>query len=293
MSPSPNVWLQAARPATLPAIVGPVLVGAAAGIAVGAFRPLVFTATLAAALLIQVGSNLANDVSDFERGVDAPGRLGPRRVTQSGQVTPVQMRRALAVVFGAAAVLGLYLAWVGGWPIVVVGMVSIVAAITYTGGPWPFGYHGLGDLFVFLFFGLVAVVGTCYLQTGAVSALAVAAALAPSCTVTAILVINNLRDIHTDEATGKRTLAVILGDRLTRIEYAVLMLAPFALVTVLAAAGVFSWWTLLVWIALSPVVIPVRRVLKGESGRDLNLTLKRTAQLHLLVSLLLAVGVSL
>ncbi len=225
MTVSPGrAWLLAARPATLPAAAVPVLVGTMAAASQGApLRSLVFAVTLASALLIQVGTNFANDYSDFHRGADHEGRLGPVRVTQSGLLSQAAVRRGIVTAFGAAALLGLYLAWVGGWPIVIIGVLSILCGLAYTGGPWPFGYHGLGDLFVFIFFGLVAVSGSAYLQSGQWSRLALAAAVPIGLLVTDVLVVNNLRDIGTDAAAGKRTLAVRIGARGARVQYVVLM----------------------------------------------------------------------
>ncbi len=288
-----QVWLMAARPATLPAAVAPVLVGLGAALHQRDFRPLAFVATLVAALLLQVGTNLANDVSDFERGADARGRLGPPRVTQSGLATPVQVRLAMLGVFAAAALIGVYLATVGGWPIIAIGAASIVAGLAYTGGPWPYGYHALGDAFVFVFFGLVAVTGTAYLKSDEWTGLALAASLPMACTVTAILVVNNLRDIETDRRAGKRTLAVALGAPLTRAEYALLMLASYALVAALTIAGVLPWAAWLAWLTLPVALALVRRVAGGAAGPGLNIVLRRTSQLHLALGVLLAIGLAL
>lgn len=282
-------WLLAVRPATLTAAVAPVLVGAAAAGAEGQFRGLVFAATLGAALLIQAGTNLANDLFDFERGADTEDRLGPPRVTQQGLMSPAQVRAATYAAFGAAAAIGAYLALVGGWPILAIGVASIAAGLAYTGGPWPLGYHGLGDAFVFIFFGLAAVVGTYYLQTDEVSAIAAASAVPVGLTVTAILVVNNLRDIETDREAGKRTLAVRLGDRPTRWQYVVLVLGAYAALPGLVAAGAGPR------VAIAALSLPMaiglsRTVLSGASGRDLNPVLKRTARLHLAFGALLAVG---
>lgn len=292
ISSRPSVWanwLLAVRPATLTAAVAPVLVGAAAASAEGEFRPLVFAATMTAALLIQAGTNLANDLSDFERGADSEDRLGPPRVTQQGLISPAQVRAATYLVFGAAAIIGLYLALVGGWPILALGVVSIAAGLAYTGGPWPLGYHGLGDVFVFIFFGMAAVLGTYYLQTDEISAVAAAASVPVGLTVTAILVVNNLRDIETDLRAGKRTLATRLGDRPTRWQYFLLVLGAYAALPVLIAAGAG------VGVVLAALSLPLaiglcRSVLSGTAGRDLNPVLKRTAQLHLAFGVLLALG---
>jgi 1,4-dihydroxy-2-naphthoate octaprenyltransferase len=214
-----QVWMLAARPKTLPAAAAPVIVGSAAAFVDGAFQPLPALAALLAALLLQIGANLANDVFDFHKGADTQERLGPVRVTQSGMLSPEQVMGGMWVTFGLAALLGLYLAWVGGWPIILIGVASIAAAILYTGGPFPFGYYGLGDLFVFIFFGLVAVCGTYYIQVAALTPLAIWSSIPMGLLITAILVVNNLRDIDTDRQAGKRTLAVRLGTEGARWEY--------------------------------------------------------------------------
>ncbi len=285
-----RLWLMAARPATLPASITPVLVGTAAGVHDGAFALLPFLSALIAAVLIQVGANLANDLFDFEKGADTGQRLGPPRVTQSGLASPRQVRVAMLLTFGAAVLIGLYLITIGGWPILAIGVLCIAAGVAYTGGPWPLGYHGLGDLFVFLFFGLVAVTGSTYLQTGAFSATAFDAALPVGCTVTAILVVNNLRDIETDRRANKRTLAVRLGAPLTRAQYALLLLLPYLLVTGFVVRGVFPRACLLVWLTLPLAASLLRTVGSGIGGRALNAVLKGTGQLHLFFGIAMAGG---
>src|SRR5215208_496651 len=204
-----RAWILAARPATLPAAVVPVLVGAAAALSEGAqFRGKIFLMTLICALLIQIGTNFANDYSDFVRGADHENRLGPVRVTQSGLIPKESVKRGVFIAFGLAVLIGAYLAWIGGWPIIAIGAFSILSGLAYTGGPFPLGYHGLGDVFVFIFFGIVAVTGTAYLQLGRWDPLAFSAAVAIGALTTDILVVNNLRDLPTDRNAGKRTLAV-------------------------------------------------------------------------------------
>lgn len=283
-------WLTAVRPATLLAAVAPVLVGAAAaGSVEERFRPLVFAATLAAAVLLQIGTNLANDLFDFERGADTAERLGPPRVTQSGLIPPERVRLGMFLAFGAALAIGVYLLFAGGWPILVIGVLSIVAGVAYTGGPWPLGYHGLGDLMVFVFFGLVAVVGTYYLQAETVSATAFLVAVPVGLLVTAILVVNNLRDIETDRRAGKRTLAVRLGERATRVQYVLLVLVPYACVPALLLVDT-SIWVGLAWLTLPIALMLSRGVLLGATGTGLNAVLKRTAQLDFAFGALLALG---
>lgn len=289
-----RAWLLASRPATLPAAAVPVLVGAAAAINEGAtFRPVVFAVTLVCALLIQIGTNFANDYSDFHRGADHEGRLGPTRVTQSGLITQAGVRRGIVVAFGLATLLGLWLALIGGWPIIVIGVLSIIAGLAYTGGPFPFGYHGLGDLFVFAFFGVIAVTGTAFLQTGAWSALALTLSVPIGLLITNILVINNLRDIPTDREANKRTLAVRLGDRATRTQYALFAGAAYATPLALAIADTSHRWLMLTWLTLPLAIRLTQTVLRGTAGRDLNPVLKRTGQLLLLFGILLATGAAL
>jgi 1,4-dihydroxy-2-naphthoate polyprenyltransferase len=283
-----RVWLLAARPATLPAAVVPVLVGTAAAVHDGYFALWPFLAALVAAVCIQIGANLANDVFDFEKGADTAQRLGPPRVTQGGLASPRQVRMAMLLSFGLAALFGLYLIAVGGWPILAIGVCCIAAAVAYTGGPWPLGYHGLGDLMVFIFFGLVAVGGSYYVQAAGATLVTLITAVAVGCPVTAILVVNNLRDIETDRTAGKHTLAVRLGARLTRMEYTLLIVAPYVLIGVCAFWGFLPRATWLVWLTLPKARTLARTVLAGATGVRLNLVLKETAQLHLFVGVLLA-----
>lgn len=282
-------WLTALRPATLSAAIAPVLVGAGLAAGDGRFRPLAFIATLTAAALIQIGTNLANDLFDYERGADTADRLGPPRVSQTGLLPPEQVRAAAFLSFAAAAIFGLYLVLVGGWPILAIGLASIASGLAYTGGPWPLGYHGLGDLFVFVFFGLVAVTGTYYLQTDEVIGLALATSLPVAFTVTAILVVNNLRDIITDRRAGKITLAVRLGDRGTRLQYVLLMGGAYGALPGLVLLGASPW------VGLAALTLPIalhlcRSVLFGTEGRALNQVLQQTALLHLAFGCLLALG---
>jgi 1,4-dihydroxy-2-naphthoate polyprenyltransferase len=289
MAPSgARIWLLAARPATLPAAIVPVLVGSAAALH-GTFivheRPLL--ATLLTALLIQIGTNFANDVFDFRRGADTPDRLGPLRVTQGGLVSARQVLLATYVTFGLALVVGLYLVRIGGWPILLIGVVCLLAGLGYTGGPWPFGYHGLGDVVCFIFFGVLAVLGTAYLQTPRITPLDLWASIPVGCLVTAILIVNNLRDIDTDRRVGKMTLAVRLGRRGTRLEYLVCVAVAYVVVLGLGLSGmVGAWW----WLALLslPLAVWLVRYVNRTEGRGLNQALKRTGQLHLLFGVLFA-----
>ncbi|MEA2536827.1 MAG: 1,4-dihydroxy-2-naphthoate polyprenyltransferase [Chloroflexota bacterium] len=285
-----GAWLVAIRPATLPAAVGPVLVGLAVAVALGVFRPLPAVAALAVAVLLQVAANLANDLFDFRSGADTPERLGPPRAAALGLLTERELGAGIALVLGLAGLVGLYLATVGGPPILVLGLLAVVSAVAYTGGPWPYGYHGLGELFVFGFFGLVAVAGTTYLQTGRLEPLALAAAIPMGALVTAILVVNNLRDIETDRRAGKRTLAVRLGERATVLEYVLLLAVAYATPVVVVGLG---WASLLALLPLASVLLAVplaRTVASGGDPRRLNPVLRGSARLSLFFAALFAIG---
>lgn len=287
-----RVWWLAIRPNTLPAAIAPVVAGLGAAAAGGAIAWGPAVGCLAVALLLQVAANLANDLADFRSGADAADRMGPLRVAAGGLVTPRSLAVATAIVVGCAGLVGLYLVSVGGVVLLVVGALAIVAALLYTGGPWPYGYHGLGEVFVFVFFGLVAVGGTVYLQAGAVGALAVLVAVAMGCLATAILVVNNLRDVESDRRAGKRTLAVILGPRFARLEYASL-LAVAAAMPVAAWVTGLSGPTALLALLAAPLALPLLRTVLGDGDpRRLNPVLKGTARLELVVAVLLAVGLA-
>lgn len=290
-SRSIHAWILAGRPRTLPASVAPVIVGSAVAAHEAALHLPAVAAALLAALLIQIGSNLANDLGDYYRGADMPGRVGPTRVTSAGLLTPRQVQRGMLAVFGAAALCGLYLIALGGWPILAAGVLAIAAAVTYTIGPWPFGYYGLGDLAVFLFFGLVAVVGTAYVQTHSVTPLALAAAVPMGCLVTAILVVNNLRDIATDRAAGKRTLAVRLGSRGTQIEYMALLVVAYVVPILLWPGFGLKPWVLLPLLTL-PLAVRLARDILTVSGAALNRALAGTARLAVWFALAFAVGIA-
>ena len=285
-------WILAIRPATLPAAVTPVLVGTAAAYAEGGFAPLPALAALIGALLLQVGANLANDLYDFEKGADTDERLGPTRVVQAGLLSPASIRRGMVLTFALAFLVGVYLVWVGGWPIVVIGLASIAAAVAYTGGPYPLGYNGLGDIAVFIFFGLVAVCGTAYVQAGYVPALAWLAAVPVGTLVTAILVVNNVRDIDTDRAAGKRTLAVRFGRRTAILEYAALLAVAYAVPVGLLLTGRLEAWVLLPLVTL-PLALRLAQRVATDRGRALNPSLGRTAQLSMLFGGLFALGIAL
>lgn len=286
-----RAWVLAARPATLPAAAVPVIVGAAAAVSEGAsFKPLVFAITLACALLIQIGTNFANDYSDFHRGADHEGRLGPVRVTQSGLITQSGVRRGIIVAFGLAVILGAVLIWYGGLPILIIGIASVISGLAYTGGPFPLGYHGLGDVFVFVFFGLIAVTGTAYLQFGEWSQFALLLSIPVGLIVTNILVVNNLRDLPTDVVAGKRTLATRIGERATRAQYVLFLIIAYAIPIGIAIRDANRRALLLTLISLPLGALLGRTIMSGASGRELNPVLKKTGQLLLLFGILLAAG---
>jgi len=284
-----QIWTLAARPKTLPAAAAPVIVGTAVAFSQGVFSPGPALAALLAALLIQIGTNFANDLFDFKKGADTAGRLGPLRVTQAGLLSPRQVMVGMWLTFGVSALLGLYLIAVGGWPILVIGALSILAGIAYTGGPFPLGYNGLGDLFVFIFFGLLAVCGTYYVQAGAVSLPVIWASVPMGLLATNILVVNNLRDIDTDRAAGKKTLAVRLGPAGAKAEYLLLLGLSYLVPLFMWLAGIASVWVMLTWLSL-PLLKPVLHLVLNETGRPLNKALAGTARLELLYSFLFSVG---
>lgn len=282
-----DAWRLAARPKTLPAsIVGPI-VGSALALADHHFAPAAALAAIVVALLLQIAANFANDVFDFHRGADTTARLGPPRVTQAGLLSPSAVLAGTAIVIGLAIVCGLYLVWRGGWPILVLGLLAILAALAYTGGPFPIGYHGLGEVFVFLFFGLAGVTGTYYVQAQRVSSLAWLSAIPIGLLAAAILVVNNLRDLATDRAVGKHTLAVRLGRTGTLIEYALLVLISYLILPLLWLTGHVSGWWWLPWLSLPWAVLLIRR-LGQTTGRAMNPLLAATAKLLLLYGLLFA-----
>ena len=286
---TPAQWLAGARPRTLPAALAPVLVGTGAAAALDGFRLVPALLALLVALALQVAVNYANDYSDGTRGTDAV-RVGPMRLVGSGAATPRQVLVAALASFAVAGLAGLALAALSSWWLVAVGAVCIAAAWTYTGGPLPYGYRALGEVFVFVFFGLVAVVGTTFAQTGSVDGLAVAAAVPIGLLSVALLVVNNLRDIEGDAAVGKRTLAVLLGDRGTRVAFALLPAVAFAVVV---AIGGTRPWALLALLAVPLAVPPVRTVLSGGRGPALITALQGTGLLTLATGVLLGAGLAL
>lgn len=289
MSGRAAIWLAAARPRTLPAAVAPVAVGTACAHAAGGVAWGPASAALCGALLLQIGSNFANDVFDAEKGADTPDRKGPVRAVATGLISARAMKTAMLATFLLALAVGGYLAAVAGWPVIAIGASAIAAAVLYTGGPWPLGYHGLGDLFVFVFFGLVAVAGTAFVQRGEVPSLALALGVPVGALATAILVVNNLRDRETDARVGKRTLAVRLGRGFALGEYAALLVLAHAVPLALA----WSRPALAVGVATAPLALGLYRALaRAVPGPAMNELLGATARLLLAQAVLLAVGVA-
>ena len=287
-----TIWFLAIRPRTLPAAIAPVVVGTALAAQLhDKFSVAAFVATAFGALLIQIGTNLANDYSDARLGADTEERLGPVRVTAGGLVPPKQVLRATWGTFAGAFFVGLYLVSISGWPLLIVGVLSILAGFLYTGGPRPYGYEGLGEIFVFIFFGLVSVCGTYYVQTVTLDWEAVAASIPVGLLAAAILIVNNVRDMDTDRKAGKRTLAVRIGRSNTRNFYAVIVLASFPLALLPWVFGSLGPTLMLSWLALPLAAAPIRTVRTNTDGPALNECLAATAKLELAFCALLSVGI--
>ncbi|MGH2925468.1 MAG: 1,4-dihydroxy-2-naphthoate polyprenyltransferase [Solirubrobacterales bacterium] len=286
-----RIWLMAARPRTLPAAIAPVLVGTAAAVQVNDdLRVGAFVAALLGSIFIQIGTNLSNDYSDAKRGADTADRLGPVRVTSSGLVAPRRVLVATWVAFGAAVLAGIYLTIVAGVVILIVGAASILAGVLYTGGPRPYGYEGLGEVFVFLFFGLVAVNGSYYAQLERLDWLPFGLSLAVGFLATAILVVNNVRDLDTDRRAGKTTLAVRIGRARTRRLYAALIAVAFVAVPVTLLATGGPAWGLLALAAAPLARRPLAAVMTRTDGPSLNGALAGTGALLAAFSVLLSAG---
>lgn len=285
-----NLWILAIRPRTLPAAIAPVVVGTAMAISDNNFKSTVALAVLAGALLLQIGANLANDYFDYINGIDTADRLGPVRVMQGGLISAKHLRTGIIIVFIFTVMVGSYLILVGGWPILFIGLASILAGLAYSGGPYPLASHGLGDVFVFTFFGFAAVCGTYYVQTLHLTMLTVLMSIPIGLLVTSILVVNNLRDIITDRKAGKYTLAVMIGKRWTKIEYLTLLVSAYIIPVILFLSNVVSGWVVLLPIVSLPMAIYLIYDVQHSTGVALNQTLAGTARLSLVFSLLLSIG---
>src|SRR5271166_5198799 len=286
-----RIWVMAARVRTLPAAVAPVLVGTSLALGAGHFHPLAFFAALLGAVFIQVGTNLSNDYSDARRGADTEDRLGPVRVTAGGLVPPSQVLLATYVTFGLAVLCGAYLVAVAGPELLIVGGASILAGVLYTGGPRPYGYEGLGELFVFLFFGIVAVAGSYFVQVQRLPWEAFVCAVPVGLLASAILVVNNVRDLETDRRAGKRTIAVRLGRARTRTLYTAMLAVAFLTAPLPWILGSMTAWLLLTWAAI-PLAVGVARVVRTRTdGPSLNAALAGTGALQLVFCLLYSAGI--
>jgi 1,4-dihydroxy-2-naphthoate octaprenyltransferase len=287
-----RIWVMAARPRTLPAAIAPVLVGTAAAVQWVGHLPRwgAFVAALIGSIFIQIGTNLANDYSDAKRGADTADRLGPVRVTSSGLVTPQRVMRATWIAFAVAVACGIYLATVAGVVILLVGALSIAAGVLYTGGPRPYGYAGLGEVFVFLFFGLVAVNGSYYVQVEHLDALPLGLSISIGFLATAIIVVNNVRDLETDRRAGKMTLAVRVGRENAVNLYRGLVLGAFVVLPIALAGGEASALPMIGWLALPLAIKPMRTMAGRRDGPALNGALAGTGGLLGVFSLLVTIG---
>lgn len=286
-----KAWALATRPKTLVAGIVPVAVGSAIAFRDGHFQLLPALGCLVGALLIQIGTNLVNDYFDFKRGADTADRLGPPRATQRGWLTPKAVFTGAMVCFALAFAVGMYLVSVAGWPLLVVGVTSLLAGYAYTGGPFPLAYNGLGDVFVLVFFGFVAVGGTYFVQTGTVSTVAWLAAIPVGLLGVALLAVNNTRDAKTDAAVRKRTLVVRFGEGFGRAEYVACLVVSALIPPALWLSGLTTPWVMLSWLAL-PLMRPPLKILFTETGAALNVALAATARLQMVFGILFAVGLS-
>lgn len=291
MTPSKiKIWILASRPKTLWASVSPVIIGTAMAYAAGKVHWPSAMAALLGAVLIQIGTNVANDYFDYKRGADTKERLGPMRVTQAGLVKPETTRNAFIIIFTLAFLSGLYLIWRGGMPILIIGILSILFGILYTAGPSPLGYTGLADLFVLIFFGPVAVGGTYYVQVLDIHAEVIIAGIAPGLLATAILTINNLRDIKTDRAAGKKTLAVRFGARFARYEYVLSVLLAGGIPVLLAFYTQSHYMAMTAILVIILAVPSIRTIYSNPDGPAFNKILANTGKLMFFYSLIFSAG---
>lgn len=284
-----HAWWLAIRPRTLPAAIAGVITGTAVAIQSQQFRFWPALGALFVALLLQIGSNLANDVFDFEKGADTGERLGPTRVTQSGLLSPKEVKTGTWIVFGLAGLIGLALAASSSWWIILVGAAAMLSAVAYTAGPYPLGYHGLGELFVFLFFGVVAVMGTFFVQAKTLSVASALMSIPVGLIIVGILVVNNLRDIESDRLAGKNTLAARFGEKFAQFEYCVCILAPYLVVVLFVLIGQLHWSILAVFISL-PLSLQTMKMVFTQKGKPLNKALGNTGMVAFYFSLIYLVA---
>jgi 1,4-dihydroxy-2-naphthoate octaprenyltransferase len=284
------IWKEASRPKTLWAAVAPVIIGTSMAYGDGKFHPIAAFISLLAAILIQIGTNYANDYFDFMNGADTKERIGPTRATEAGLIKPQTMRRAFILAFALAFVIGLYLIWRAGWPILIIGILSIISGILYTAGPYPLGYRGLGDIFVLIFFGPVAVGGTYYVQALEITTPVIIAGLSPGLISTALLTVNNLRDFHSDGKAGKKTLAVRFGVFFTRIEYIVSIVVACSVPAVLIVINPDHPYVLAAMSVFIFALPSIRAVLFDEISPRLNKVLADTGKMLLIYSIIFSLG---
>ena len=282
-----NPWILASRPKTLPAAVSPVILGLALAYSDNQFNILVGFLTLLASILIQIGTNFANDVYDFLSGADDEDRLGPKRAANSGLLKPKDMLNKMCIIFLLSLAIGCYLAYIGGWPIVLIGSLSILSGIAYTGGPYPLGYNGLGDIFVFIFFGLIAVPGTYYLQTNTINYESILLGIASGSFSTAILIVNNVRDLNTDKKINKKTLAVLFGKKFCELEYFLMIFLGFSMPIYFNLFLNYKSSILLVLVTI-PIAIKLILELHYKEGKKLNSVLEKTARLYMIITIILS-----
>ena len=285
-----DAWVLATRPRTLPAALVPVLVGSSIAIHDEMFKPLAAVVALVCAILIQIGTNFVNDLYDFLHGTDKKDRIGPKRVVTSGLISIPEMKLGIIFVFGLSFVLGMYLVHLAGWEILLLGVISILAGIAYTAGPFPLAYNGLGDIASFLFFGLIGTVGTYYVQANEISPFAFWSSIPVGALITNILVVNNYRDREEDQSNGKNTLAVLLGEKFARLQYVFFMIVSYAILFVVYFTYKSSVWVFLPLISL-PLSVKLLKMIFTLRGRELNKTLELTAKLSALYGLLFAAGI--
>ena len=285
-----QAWLIATRPKTLWAGISPVMIGTAMAYAAGGLHFPVAILCLAGAVLVQIGTNFANDYFDFVKGTDTCERIGPLRATQAGLISPQTMKRAFCLVMGLVGMIGVSLYFRAGWPVLMIATLSIIAGLLYTGGPFPYGYHGLGDLFVLIFFGPVAVGGTYYVQTLEINNTVIIAGLAPGLISTAILAVNNIRDISEDGQAGKNTLAVIFGLRFARLEYFILLLIAGLIPVILFINGHGNFFSMSASVTLLLAIPTIKTLYSNPDGPTLNKILAKTGLMLLLFSLSFSIG---
>ena len=286
-----KLWIEAARPQTLAAALVPVLVGAALAFQIHRLNWINTTVALICATLIQIGTNFANDYFDFVKGSDTDERIGFRRATAAGLISPEAMKNATILTMGLAFLTGLYLVWVGGWIILAIGLLSLLFGVLYTGGPFPLGYNGLGDVFVFIFFGIVAVMTTYYVNTLEWSEASFWASLAIGGLCVNILVVNNLRDVEQDKKSGKRTLGVLFGELALKVEYLLMVLLAFAIPPHFFVQLDFNLWIFLPFLSLPMAAFLAYKIWTETDKKNLNLMLERTAQFMVLFGVLFSIGI--